>query len=143
SDGDRPNARTRTPDLRVQSFHPADFHGWTKAFDRRQLRECATGDYMDPFADWLKSAGFRRRSAQLLLRGAAHLGEWAAIEQVRIEQFDQIVLNTFADHLATCRCTHPFHGCDRRTLRGAKRFVEHLQSRRIVPFTEPDARPLP
>jgi len=109
----------------------------------RQLRECATGDYMDPFADWLESAGFRRRSAQLILRGAAHLGEWAAIEQVRIEQFDQRVLNTFTDHLVTCCCTHPFRSCDRRNLRGAKRFIEHLQSRSIVPFAEPDARPLP
>ena len=45
----------------------------------RQLRECATGDFMDPFAEWLESAGFKRRSAQLILRGAAHLGEWAAI----------------------------------------------------------------
>src|SRR5438128_1951094 len=114
----------------------ADFHGWTKAFDRRQLRECATGDYMDPFADWLKSAGFRRRSAQLLLRGAAHLGEWAAIEQVRIEQFDQRVLDTFAGHLATCCCTHPFRGGDRRNLRGAKRCIEHLQIRGITAFAE-------
>ena len=143
SNGDRSNARTRTPDLRVQSFHPADFHGWTKAFDRRQLRECATGDYMDPFADWLKSAGFRRRSAQLLLRGAAHLGEWAAIEQVRIEQFDQRVLDTFAGHLATCCCTHPFRGGDRRNLRGAKRCIEHLQIRGITAFAEHEARPLP
>jgi hypothetical protein len=89
----------------------------------RQLRECAIGDDRDPFAEWLHSAGFRRRSAQLILRGAAHLGEWADIEQVRIEQFDQRVLNSFADHLATCGCTHLFRGCDRRNLRGAKRFV--------------------
>ena len=73
-------------------------------FRLRQLRECATGDYMDPFADWLESAGFRRSSAQLLLRGAAHLGEWAALEQVRIEQFDQGVLDTFAGHLPACCC---------------------------------------
>jgi hypothetical protein len=39
----------------------------------RQLRECAIGDYVDPFSDWLESAGFRRRSAQLILRGAAYL----------------------------------------------------------------------
>ena len=84
----------------------------------RQLRECATGDYMDPFADWLESVGFRRRSAQLILRGAAHLGEWAAIEQVRIEQFDQRVLNTFTDHLVTCCCTHPFRSCDPQFERG-------------------------
>ena len=49
----------------------------------RQLRECAIGDRIDPFAESLQGAGFKRRSAQLLLRGAAHLGEWASIEQVR------------------------------------------------------------
>src|SRR5437867_3558478 len=107
----------------------------------RQLRECATADYMDPFADWLESAGFRRRSAQLLLRGAAHLGEWAAIEQVRIEQFDRRVLGAFADHLDACCCTQPFRGCNRRHLRGAKRFIEHLQSRGIAAFAEHDALP--
>jgi len=107
----------------------------------RQLRECATGDYMDPFAHWLESAGFRRRSAQLLLRGAAHLGEWAAIEQVQTEQFDRCVLDAFADHLDACCCTHPFRGCNRRHLRGAKRFTEHLQSRGIAAFAEHDALP--
>ena len=64
-----------------------------------QLRECATGKYMDSFADWLQSAGYRRRPAQLLLRSAAHLGEWASIEHVRIDQFDQRMLDTFAGHL--------------------------------------------
>ena len=61
-----------------------------------QLRECATGEYMDCFTDWFQSAGYRRRPSQLLLRGAAHLGEWASIEQVRIDEFNQRVLDTFA-----------------------------------------------
>ena len=109
----------------------------------RQLRECAIGDYVDPFAEWLECAGFRRRSAQLILRGAAHLGEWGSIEQVRVEQFDQRVLDTFAGHLARCCCTHPFRSRDRRNLRGARRFIEYLQIRGITPFAEPEARPLP
>ena len=67
-------------------------------FRLRQLRECATGGYMDPFSGWLQSAGYRRRPAQLLLRGAAHLGEWASIEQVQIGQFDQRVLDAFTGH---------------------------------------------
>ena len=50
-------------------------------FRLRQLRECATGEYMDPFADWLQSAGYRRRPAQLLLRGAAHLGQWHRLKK--------------------------------------------------------------
>ena len=68
-------------------------------FRLHQLRECATVEYMDLFADWLQSAGYRRRPAQLLLRGAAHLGQWASTEQVRIDQFNQRVLDTFAGHL--------------------------------------------
>ena len=112
-------------------------------FRLQQLRECATGEYMDCFADWLQSDGYRRRPAQLLLRSAAHLGEWASIEQVRIDQFDQPVLASFAGHLATCSCTHPFRGRDRRTMRGANRFVEYLQSRGIVPPAESKAQPPP
>jgi integrase len=112
-------------------------------FRLRQFRECATGEYMDCFADWLQSDGYRRRPAQLLLRSAAHLGEWASIEQVRVDQFDEAVLDSFSGHLTTCACTHPFRGRDRRAMRGANRFVEYLQSRGIVPVVKLEAQGSP
>jgi len=107
------------------------------------LRECAAGDHMDRFADWLHSAGYRRRPAQLLLRGAAHLSHWASIRKVRIEKIDQRLLGTFVHHLATCTCTHSFHGRDLYNAQGAKRFIQHLQIRGILPCTEAPCEPVP
>jgi len=42
-------------------------------FKLRQLRSCPVGEHLDGFAKRLHSAGYRRRPAQLILRGAAHL----------------------------------------------------------------------
>jgi len=78
-------------------------------FKLGQLRASPAGKNIDSFADWLHSAGYRRRPAQLLLRGAAHLAYWASIHRVQIGQLDQELLEAFARHLATCTCTHtPF-----------------------------------
>jgi len=107
------------------------------------LRECPAGDHMDRFADWLHSAGYRRRPAQLLLRGAAHISHWASIRKVRIDELNQQLLDTFVRHLATCTCTHAFHGRDRYNVEGAKRFVQHLQIRGILPRAEAPCEPLP
>jgi len=112
-------------------------------FKLRQLRASPAGKNIDFFADWLHSAGYRRRLAQLLLRGAAHLAHWASIHKVRIGQLDQAVLDSFVRHLATCACTHAFHGRAPYHAEGAKRFVEHLQSRGILPPVKAEPEPLP
>ena len=108
-----------------------------------QLRECPASEHMDCFADWLQAAGYRRRPAQLLLRGAAHLSHWASIRKVRIEQIDQRLLDTFVHHLAKCTCTHSFHGRDLYNAQGAKRFIQHLQIRGILSCTEAPCDPVP
>jgi integrase/recombinase XerD len=108
-----------------------------------QLRECPAGEHIDCFADWLHAAGYRRRPAQLLLRGAAHLSHWALIRKVRIEEIDQRLFGTFVDHLTTCTCTHTFHGRDLYNAQGAKRFVQHLQIRGILPCTEAPREQVP
>jgi site-specific recombinase XerD len=110
-------------------------------FKISQLRECPVGEHMDCFADRLHAAGYRRRPAQLLLRGAAHLSYWALIRKVRIEEIDQRLFGTFVNHLATC--THSFHGRDLYNAQGAKRFIQHLQIRGILPCTEAPCEPLP
>jgi site-specific recombinase XerD len=112
-------------------------------FKLRQLRGCPVGKHMDCFADWLHAAGYKRRSAQLLLRGAAHLGHWASIRKVRIGRLDSPMLDTFARHIATCTCPHAFHGRGPYNAEGAKRFVEHLQRRGILPRAEVRPEPLP
>jgi len=42
---------------------------------RRQFRESPASEYVEGFAAWLRSAGYKRRPGQLRLRGAAHLGK--------------------------------------------------------------------
>lgn len=108
-----------------------------------QLRECPASEHIDCFADWLHTAGYRRRPAQLLLRGAAHLSHWASIRKVRIDEIDQKLFGTFVHHLAACTCTHPFHGRDLYNVQGAKRFIQHLQIRGILPCTEAPCESVP
>ena len=82
-------------------------------FRRRQFRQCPVGQHLDGFAEWLRSAGYKRRPGQLLLRGAAHLGHWTSARGVEIGRIRAGVLKAFARHLPTCACPHPFQGRDR------------------------------
>ncbi len=102
------------------------------AFKVLRLRDCAAGEHMDSFADWLQSTGYQRRPGQLLLRGAAHFGEWARVRGLSWNQIDQNAIHSFGLHLPTCGCAHVFHGGDRYNPHGAKRTfnppVHHRQS---------------
>lgn len=78
-------------------------------FTLRQLRQCPAGPH---FADGLRSAGYRQRPAQLALRGAAHLSQWAAARGIPTARLGEATLDAFVDHLSTCGCPHPFRGRD-------------------------------
>jgi len=99
----------------------------------RQLRQCPAGMYMDGLADWLHSAGYKRRPGQLVLRGAAHLAQWTSARGGPIDRIDEGVLQAFADHLGTCVCPSPFRGRHRYHRDGAQRLVAHLQRVGVVP----------
>ena len=105
----------------------------------RQLRQCPVGMYMDGLADWLHSAGYKRRPGQLVLRGAAHLAHWTSARGGPIDRIDEGVLQSFADHLRTCPCPSPFRGRDRYHRDGAQRLVTHL--RRVGVLPPPNAEP--
>jgi integrase/recombinase XerD len=98
----------------------------------RRLRRSPVGEYLDSFAGWLHSVGYKRRPAQLSLRGAAHFGCWASEQSVPIERFDEEVIGTFSRHLRTCVCAHAFEGRDDYHSSGARRFVEHLRTVGVV-----------
>lgn len=95
----------------------------------RQLRQCPVGGHIDGFADWLRSAGYKRRPGQLVLRGAAHLGHWISAHGVPTHLINEEVLDGFARHLPTCACHTPFkagivttgkvHAACSRTWRGS------------------------
>lgn len=112
-------------------------------FRRRQLRRCPVGQHLDGFAEWLRSAGYKRRPGQLLLRGAAHLGHWISARGGGIGRIEAGVLDAFARHLPTCACSHPFQGRDRYHREGAQRFLTYLQRVGVVPppTTAPETVP--
>lgn len=112
-------------------------------FKLRQLRESPAGGQIDCFAGWLNSTGYKRRPAQLLLRGAAHLAHWVSIHKFAMDQIDQELFSTFTHHLSKCACTHAFQGRRPYHAEGAQRFVEHLQNRGILPAVEAGSEPLP
>lgn len=102
-------------------------------FRRCQLRQCPVGTHLEGLADWLRSAGYKRRPGQLLLRGAAHLGHWLAARDVRTDGVDDGVLSTFTRHVPTCACTHPFAGRDCYHREGALHLFRHWQRVGVVP----------
>lgn len=112
-------------------------------FRRRQLRQCPVGEHLDGFAEWLRSAGYKRRPGQLLLRGAAHLGHWTAAGGGRTGRIHAGAHEAFAQHLPTCACPHPFQGRDRYHREGAQRFITYLQHVGVVapPTTAPEPVP--
>jgi hypothetical protein len=100
---------------------------------RGQFRECPAGEYVEGFAGWLRSAGYKRRPGQLRLRGATHLGYWAAACGVPTERITEAVLGAFVRHLASCSCPHAFQGRDRSHQEGGQLFVKHLRAVGVVP----------
>lgn len=99
---------------------------------RGQFRECPASEYVDGFAGWMRSAGYKRRPGQLRLRGAAHLGCWAAARGVPTDRISEAVLGAFVRHLASCSCPHAFQGRGRSHQEGGQLFVTHLRAVGVV-----------
>lgn len=112
-------------------------------FKLRQLRSCPVGEHLDGFAKRIHSAGYKRRPAQLILRGAAHLGHWASSRGIQVNGLDQPVLDSFLRHLATCACTHAFRGRSRNNAQGARHLVAHFESTGILTSSAAAPEPLP
>lgn len=100
-----------------------------------QLRQSPVGLHVDGFTDWLRAAGYKRRPGQLVLRGAAHLAHWTSARGVPLDRIEAGVLESFAGHLRTCACRHPFRGRDRYHRDGAQRMVAYLRHVGVVPPT--------
>lgn len=92
-----------------------------------QLRQCPVGTHLEGLAEWLRGAGYKRRPGQLLLRGAAHFGYWAAARDVRIGDVHEQVLAAFGRHVPRCTCVHSFRGRGRCHREGAQHLLAHLQ----------------
>lgn len=108
-----------------------DFYVDTE-FKLYQLRQCPVGTHLEGLAEWLRGAGYKRRPGQLLLRGAAHFGYWAAAQGVRISDVQERVLATFGRHVPRCSCVHPFRGRGRCHREGAQHLFAYLQRVDVV-----------
>ena len=108
----------------------------------RRLRQCPVGEYLDGFAGWLRTTGYRRRPAQLSLRAAAHLGHWASACGIPTGQIHE-QLDSFVRHLPACTCVHDFQGCDDYHAAGARRFVEYLQAIGVLSRAGAEPEPMP
>lgn len=112
-------------------------------FKLRQFRQSPLGKHVDGFADCLRSAGYKRRPGQHVLRGAAHLGHWTSACGVAIGGINEHVLDAFARHLPACVCAHPFQGRDRYHLEGAQCVVRHLRHVGVLPPTNAEPQTVP
>ena len=102
-----------------------------------QLQQCPVGTHLEGLAEWLRGAGYKKRPGQLLLRGAAHFGYWAAARGVRISDVQEDVLAAFGRHVPRCTCAHSFRGRDRYHREGAQHLLEHLQRVDVVATSTP------
>jgi len=80
---------------------------------------------------------------QLRLRGAAHLGYWAAACGVPTDRITEAVLGAFVRHLASCSCPHAFQGRDRSHQEGGQLFVTHLRAVGVLSSPTPAAESVP
>jgi len=100
----------------------------------QRARTCASGPYLEAFADGLDEAGYSRGTILTLLRTATHLGLWVDREGISIRALDDGSIERFGLHLRRCACPGPRPPRRRRReiAARAKRFLEHLREAGVV-----------
>ena len=109
---------------------------FSKQFTIQGLRKSPAGRHLDGFAAWLHSRAYKRRPAQLRVRGVAHFGHWHAMKKTSLETLDEREIDAFADHCRRCRCRHDFGGRARYNSEAARLFVNYLRDQGAVPKKE-------
>jgi integrase/recombinase XerD len=103
----------------------------------RWLRESPASPWLDGFARWLHSHGYRRGRGRRHLRAAAHLSRWAARRGTAVGELDEAALQAFRVHMARCRCFGRRRPVARVECAGAGRFVAYLRSISVVAAPAP------
>lgn len=97
-----------------------------------QLRQGPVGTWLEDLARWLHLAGYRKRPGQLLLRGAAHFGDWASTRGVNPDEVRESTLTAFARHVPRCACASSSRGRFRYHQQGAQQLFACLQRTGVV-----------
>ena len=92
-----------------------------------RLRSSPSSPYLDGFAQTLHEAGYTHETARVLLRAAAHLGNWLGASGKVIEHADCDTPIRFRQHLASCHCPPPTGGTGTSAVSAAKLFVRYLR----------------
>jgi len=87
--------------------------------------------FLDGFAAALTAQGYSSSICRRCVCAAAHLGEWAARQEVAIAELDEAVLARFVRHLRRCRCRGWHRGYKRVRYR-IPRFLRYLREIGIV-----------
>jgi site-specific recombinase XerD len=96
-------------------------------FVLQRLRSGPSGEHVDGFAGHLAGQGYSWWSARRYLRAAAHLGQFAEVEEIPFDSIGRDTLERFRLHLPSCRCPRSNGGTTGDVLGGAKLFVGYLR----------------
>jgi site-specific recombinase XerD len=106
-------------------------------FTLRNLLSGPAGPYLDDFASELTRAGYCRNKIRAHLRGAGRFSAWAARSGLTIDTLDSRALAQFGRSLKSQGRLRCRRGAYSKTFVGARRFVDFLQARGVVPMPAP------
>ncbi len=110
-------------------------------FTLRKLRSGPAAPYLDGFAAQLAQAGYSRNKTRAHLRGAGRFSAWAAQAELTIDALDSRALAQFGrclDSQGRLRCRRGEYS---NTFVGARRFVDLLQAKGVIPTPPPAVEP--
>ena len=110
-------------------------------FTLRKLRSGPAGPYLDDFAARLAQTGYSRYKTRAHLRGAGRFSAWAAQAELTVNDLDSEALAQFGrclDSQGRLRCRRGEYS---NTFVGARRFVDLLQAKGVVPTPPPAVEP--
>ncbi len=86
------------------------------------------GNYIDGFAQNLDEQRYAIATARRYLRASGHLGHFVKLKNIELNAINSTVIKDFQQHLPECCCPQSNGGTTKDVERGAKHFLEYLQS---------------
>ena len=101
-----------------------------------RLRSKPAGQYLEDFAEDLACSGYSQETGQGLLWVAWHVTSWAQTKGLAITVLDDLALERFRLHLASCNCVRPNGGKGERARSGSSLFLRFLRRSGVVSAQE-------
>ena len=92
------------------------------------------GNYIDGFAQNLDKQGYAIATARRYLRASGHLGHFVKLKNIELSAINSTIIKDFQQHLPVCGCPQSNGGTTKDVERGAKYFLEYLQSLGCINF---------